>query len=353
MTNKSFAFILGVIFCLILTSVIGVHAQCDSTLQAVTTAGGYSMKSITTEGDTLTYPVETWSAKFIFTYESDSSYNNWSFYEFLINRRKLFLSNWCNQRVINYNESTQQAEEDWTPEALRSNSTTKIFPVHAGDTLQFYRELFWIDRVTMQRSFDMYKNSETISYSVELVNAETGNRILQIDTFSIEANQQRGKVGIYSWYPMASRIRCIVPPCEGLSTAFIRINTYAAGPNRQPFVRKDQYSPMMSDKHLASLWYLGYNDSVEVNNKNSHQASCEISVSETTTPGTIKVGYNWPSTTVHNITIYTVGGAVVWSAPLPLPSNPLPVVVPPGLLIVVGSSNGLAVCTRKAYVPAY
>ena len=121
MTNKSFAFILGVIFCLILTSVIGVHAQCDSTLQAVTTAGGYSMKSITTEGDTLTYPVETWSAKFIFTYESDSSYNNWSFSEFLINRRKLFLSNWCNQRVINYNESTQQAEEDWTPEALRSN----------------------------------------------------------------------------------------------------------------------------------------------------------------------------------------------------------------------------------------
>lgn len=116
-------------------------SQCDSLFQTANTDSGFSIGSLDAQGGNITLDVDKFGTQFVFGYEADSSYSRWTFAEFLLNRKKLFLSNWCMKRRINYDTGTDAERFDWTEDEMRARSITKTFPIHGNDTIQFYRNL--------------------------------------------------------------------------------------------------------------------------------------------------------------------------------------------------------------------
>ncbi len=106
--------VVGVVlaYTFLFTATETLTAQCDSLLQTATQDSGYVMKSRTETGDTVTTSVDEFSPKFLFAYQADSSYSQRALSEFLINRRKLFLSNWCFNRVLNDDSASSGPVED-------------------------------------------------------------------------------------------------------------------------------------------------------------------------------------------------------------------------------------------------
>lgn len=331
---------------------IKVAAQCDSLLQAMTSDSGYVWASTRIDGDTTFVPPEQFSPYFTFSYEADSSYSEWSFSEFLINRRHVYLSNWCHSRVINYDSATDSPIQQWSPEELRNKSTTRVFPVIGNDTIQFFRRLSWIDRYTSGLSFSRYVNNNGIAYSVELVNSSNGSRICLLDSFLISTTTSSKKPCIYSWYPMGARVRSIVPSTlQDTTNAYIRINTWTNGANPYSFIRQDGMRKMMSAFHLNNSQFTAYSDSVEVNIHcdGGGGGSCALTVSSLSNPSSLLVSADNPSN-LTNVEVRSIDGALVWSSALPLVSNPAQVSVSPGLLIVLGIANNVVICTKKVLV---
>lgn len=324
------------------------HSQCDSLLQVATSDSGYVVVS---SADTNTQiSADEFGPEFHFGYVSDSSHSQWRFKEFLLNKHKLYLMNWCHKRLTNWDAINDSPQEDWDPAELRARSTTRVFPVEGGDTLQFYRTLSWVDRLTGNLSYNRYVNPNGLAYSVELVDTNGLTRIMLLDTFNIGPTTGSKKPCIYSWYPSAARIRQVVPVSADSTDAIIRINTWANGAGPAPFYRHDKYGRMMSYYDLTHSYWRDYMDSVEANIDCSSSPSCDISAIGTSGPSGVSVSAIWPSS-LSSVEIRDVYGTLIWSSILPFGSNPTFVPCSSGLRIVIGSSLGQAVCTKKVYVP--
>jgi hypothetical protein len=329
---------------------VEMKSQCDSLIQVMTSGSGYSIGTMNQQGNPITISADVFCAQFVFGYEADSSYTRWAFSEFLLNRKKLFLSNWCMNRAINYDAENDQAVADWTEEEMRERSTTRIFPVQGNDTIQFYRTLNWVDRLTSSLSFNRYVNSNGLAFSVELINTIDRSRIVLLDTFRIEPTTSSKKPCIYSWYPMASRVRTVVPISQDSTDAFIRINVWTSGTSPEPFVRGDVYGGMMSSSDLASIGWRNYRDSVEANIECNNSTSCDLTVSALSGPSRLSIGYV-SSASLTQVMACNIYGDVVWSSFLPMGLNPTNVSTVSGLYIVLGLINGQVVCTKKIFLP--
>ena len=328
-------------------------AQCDSLIQTATADSGYTIEPVMVD-DALpaTEFIESpddYSSQFNFHYIADSSQSVWKFSEFLLNRKKLFLSNWCMSRVVNWDNSNDEPIADWSAAELRGRSTIRTFPIMGGDTVQFYRSLTWTDRLTGALSFNRYVNANGLSYSVELIQAVSGTRLLLLDTFNIAPTTTSRRPCIYSWYPMMSRVRSVVPSNQDSVSAYIRVNTWTSGASPQPFMRHDGYGKMISAQHLGSSTWTYYNDSVQANTDCTSSYTCEISAEPTSSPRGIMVSHPAP-TTADVVAIVTISGAVLWQSSTPF--SPVTFALPTaGLYVVVAYSSGSVLCTKKLYIP--
>lgn len=343
---------LALSFYSLLFAAITGYGQCDSLLQAITSDSGYAWVSMRTDGDTTFDPPEQFAPYFTFSYEADSSFSTWFFSEFLLNRKQLYLSNWCFKRVVNYDTATDSPKADWTASEMRNRSTTRTFPVIGNDTLQFFRGLSWIDRYSSALSFNRYVNNSGIGYSVELVDSGSGMRLLLLDSFAIGTTSDDKKPCINSWYPMGARVRCVVPSTVGDTTsAYIRINTWAFGAAPYPFIREEGIRKMLSGYKLSSSQFTAYSDSVEANIHcgGGGAGSCDLEVIPTSSPSGILISNVVPSS-ITNIEVRNTDGSLIWWSSVPLASNPIAVTLSPGLKIVLGMSNSTVICTRKILI---
>ncbi len=347
---------------ILLVSAVCVHTSsaqcnmgiCDSLLQAMTTSAGYGLARILSDSSLDTanlINVDDQCAHFRFEYVSDSSHVYWQFSEFLLNRKKIFLANWCPNRILNFDFVNRMAVANWPADVLSNRSTTRTISVSAGDTLQFFRNMF-LSRVAQSGNvYNYYKNDATLSYSVELVDSSSGSRIVLFDTACYSTTTPSRKPCIFSWFPMYSRVRTIVPSGISKVRAFVRINTFAFGLNPDPWVRKDLYGPYMSNYSLNKPSVAAYNTKVLNNIDCSGQAFCEVNGTGLPGPPRISVLHTVP-TTLDNVTVFTVYGTQVWSSSAPFSINPTNVNVPnPGLYILIGKSGPVVVCTEKVFVP--
>ncbi len=334
---------------LILLHVDG-KSQCDSLLQAASSAGGFRVAYLAQNGvDTLYQSADEWAPKYAFNYEADSSYSTWMFGEFLLNRRKLMLGEWCMKRVVNYDSGTTVAVANWTAAEMRQRSVTRPFLAYSGDTLQFYRTISWLDKATMALSYDFYVNQNGISYSVELVSSASGSRIALLDTCSFATTTATRKPSLYSWYPMASRVRYVLPITFDSTNVFIRVNTWTSGASPHPFTRYDGLGPMRSAIELSSSQWRSYSDSVQANIVQAGSVTCSITVGTTSNPLGMLVGHGQVSG-LDRLSVVDIYGATHWTSACPLLTNPTHVALGQGLYIVVGNSGGQVICTKSIII---
>lgn len=340
----------GLIICFVVLGFSISSAQCDSLVQAHTSPG-YVWGRIGAYADTTFVAPEEWAPYFKFGYEADSSYSEWFFSEFLLNRNKLYLSDWCINRIVNYDSVTDGPIEEWSAAEMRNRSITRTFPVIGGDTLQFFRRLVFVDRLTSSLSHSRYVNANGLSFSVELVNNANGMRLMLLDSFAIATTTDNKRPCIRSWFPMGARVRHAVPTSLTDTTyVFIRINTWTTGASPKPFIRHDGMQMMLSTFQLTNSDFTAYSDSVEANNNCGGDGSCEVSASGTYEPSGVIVSHTIP-TDLTSIEIHDIDGSLVWSSSVPLVTNPTFVAESSGLKIILGMSGGSVVCTRKIIVP--
>jgi hypothetical protein len=329
-----------------------LRAQCDSTFQAISDSD-YVWGAFDEDGNPDSTDVESLALagpEYTFYTASDSSKLRFQIGEFMLNRRKLFLAHWCLGRTVNWNDSTNLPTHEWTPQQMRERTATREFLVNPGDTVQFYRAVWWIDRLHNAVLASRYINPDPVSYSVH-VELASGTKIATIDTMYFAATTPSGRPCIVSWYPMLSRVRYIIPASiDSATTIRLRVSMYHHGSSPAPFVRNDIYDGMESALHLNDPTWRAWNDSVLAAIDCASQQSCDISVASATSPSRLIVTLSTP-TAIDDIQVVRTNGVVVWSSAVPMSSNPQDIVLDSGLYIVVASTNGVVTCTRKAIVP--
>ena len=325
--------------------------QCDSLIQAVGTTTGLSAAYL--QADTTfnneQVPTTSFGPSFRFEYESDSSHLCLRVSEFGLNRHQLYLSNWCNNQTINFDSYNEVPIANWTQTELNNRSTTTFFKVQAGDTVSFFKELWFFRLGTSGAVHAYYKNSSVLSYSIELVDSASRVRLLLLDTCRFDTTRVSRRPCIFSWYPMYARVRAVVPSLLGGSTVFLRCNTYATGNGALPWVRNDAMTMNLSNRLLSLPGILDYCDSVEVNIECSTTQACEFTVGTTQSPSGLSITVT-PQNTLDAISVVGLDGEVYWSANLPLQSNPSTLPLNHGLYVVVGLKNGQVLCTKKVTV---
>jgi len=341
-------------FVMILLLTSNARGQCDSLIQVHTADSGYSWAPIVDSGEVDSSFVQSpddYSAHFNFNYIAYSSQTVWKFSEFFLNRRKLFLAHWCFCREVNWDTTNSEPITIWSPAQIRAKSTTLAFPIQGGDTLQFYRSLSWVDRLTNSLSFNRYVNEHGLSYSVELINLSTLSRVMLLDTFNIAPTTSSKKPCIYSWYPMMSRVRQIVPSYQDSINAFVRVNVWTSGANAEPFMRYDGFGFNMSATHLSSNAWTYYNDSVQVNSACSSSSNCVVTMGTTSSPRGFNISHG-SLNNVNQIKVCNIFGTVIWSSSAPLPVSPIFVgLATSGLYIVIELVDDSVVCTQQLFVP--
>lgn len=327
-------------------------ADCDSLRQAADSTWVYLQAlSDSTLDTTHARPTSVFAPGFRYEYQSDSMHVYWYFSEFNLNKRKLFLSNWCAGRIVNYNKVTKVMAQEWTALEMNNRSTTRVFPISSGDTLGFYREL-WMRRfgITMP-VYDYYKCSEVLAYSVELVNSATNSRLALLDTTRYDTTRTSRKPCIASRYPMYSRVRYVVPEGFAGVPVFVRINTYVVGSNSDVMIRVDEHGQMRSTSFLQNPAVQQYCQQVEESLDCSIAESCAITATANTSPPSLAISIT-PNINVNTIAVYDVAGTMVWTGVVSQLSNPCTVpLTTSGLYLVVAKDASNIICTRKVVVP--
>lgn len=341
-----------------LTALLGAGAssqcvECDSLAQAISTADTLEARSLRadTTFDTATaHPVNTMGPSLRFEYESDSSHVTYRVSEFQLNRHQLYLANWCNGQIVNFDEYNEVPIENWTPAQLRARSTTKCFPINAGDTISLFKEHWFFTLGTSGPAWNYYKNPDQLSASVVLVDSVTGSRIATLDTFYMGSTTPSRRPCVYSWYPMYARITYLAPSSIVNGTkVYLQANVYASGTNPKPWVRTDAMTFNLSARTLSLSGVTDYCDSVEVNSACNNAPQCDLTTAATSNPSGLIISTTSPTTLTH-LKIFSLGGSVEWSSTVPLSTNPATVALQRGLYIVAGYSNGLVTCTKKVVV---
>jgi hypothetical protein len=338
--------------CFVLFSV-GLQCQCDSLSQAITDSTTF-LAPLDAEGniDSANSVSVAWlTPSYAFYYASDSSKIRFEFSEFLVNRRKLFLDFWCRDRVINWDDSLSVPYEEWSAQQLRDKSKTRPFRVIAGDTIQFYRVYWWIDKLLNDVSYNRIFLPSSVSFSVELVESSTQNRLLLLDTAEFKSSEYLTAPCIQSWYPALSRVNAYIPSIISDSVwVFIKINFYDKGTAPNPFVRIDRFDFMQSQTQLSSSNWTAYNDSVSSNMLCTDFLSCDVTYAVKNSPTGLEVSVP-QSSELTQLLIFNVYGTLFWSHSVPLQATPTFIALTSGLYIIVGEGTQGPSCTKKLLIP--
>lgn len=184
-------------------------------------------------------------------YEFEMAYDstchvNYLFTECTLNGLSLALAHWKEGRLAEGNAAY-----------LTFNSHTYTFPVRAGDTIGFYRELRWYHPITQWQDTNSYFALDTLEYIVHLVRASDGAPIAQLDSTGIMARTTMGVPCVYGSRPLMALIRYVVPGSVQGDSAFIGITVRSKGIGKYNFTRLDNVTFAMS-RQLDQAFYQNY-----------------------------------------------------------------------------------------------
>ncbi len=172
------------------------------------------------------------SASYFFTMSYDSTSRvSYLFTEPKVNGNRIRLLHWKDKRVVN-------AEAAY----LSFNSRTDNFPVTVGDTVSFYREMWWINPLTRQQGPNNYRALDTLRYSVWLVRASDTQTVALLDSMTIMPSPQPGPPTIYATQPIIAVVRFVVPTSIIGDSMFMGVRVEAQGPGQFHFTRRDDFT---------------------------------------------------------------------------------------------------------------
>ncbi len=179
---------------------------------------------------------------YMFSMQYDSMMNvHYLLTEWRHNRSILYLPSWIDKRTVNARASL-----------LSYNSTTATFTCAAGDTLSFYRELWWADPMTSLQDTNNYYAIDSLDYAVELVRASDSTRVALIDSVGILPNYTPGRPRIHAARPLYALVQYTVPAALDGERAFMRILLYHRGAGKYWFTRSDSYTMAVSKRLQSS-----------------------------------------------------------------------------------------------------
>lgn len=330
--------------------------DCDSTLLDLRDSGDYSIAPMGADGTPdvdKSLSADLLSAEFQFMCLTDSFVVRSMFTEFSSNGEQLRLAHWCYDRCVCVGADTQYAC-NWTLRDLHDRSTTRPFMVRLGDTLRFFRSIYWYDRFTDELESRRFSSDATWSYSVDLVDIQSGQNIQQLDTMSIRHLGETDHACRYSWFPAASIVSRVVDHSvipDGLTPrqTCIRVRVYLDGEDAHSIHRCDQVGFLQSSSTLQSIGWAHYSESVAELELCNKSKDCGLNV-QVLPSQAISIALNTSTQQPDRISIADVYGNVVFTRAATLSDEIVNVNLSSGLYIVSSYRDGTVLCTNKVYV---
>jgi len=324
-------------------------AQCDTSFYTqADTLIAHAKDSDTTHGNTFIANVNQFCPRYEFVTGNDSGRVHLRFLEFAHARKWLRLQNWCEDSTRNWDFANKTTAGLLSPAGLSALSRTHDFYLASSDTVQFYRELFWVNAFNNAVGTDYYYNPNTIGYSIAIHKASDDSRIALLDTFLLASTTSDRKPCIHAWYPMISRVRYVSSSGFSACSVYVKVNVFSSVNDSNQFIRQDYVGGAVSGSHLSSSSWKAFN--VNVSNNINCSTSCSVTVATLSSPSRAQITVSSGSG-LDNVSIYEPAGALVSSTSIPAGSNPFEVTLSSGLYIVAGKSSGSIVCTRLVLIP--
>lgn len=245
---------------------------------------------------------------------------------------------------------TQQYFNEVTNTQLSELSRTAYMPVIAGDTIGFFRYVYWIKRGGAANvPLSKYVSDDVVSYAVELVRQSDGQRMALLDTFRISQSGASSPC-VYSIYPLASKVRYVIPShITDTILACIRVNVYTSGGSNDTFTRGDIFSTARVRIFLNNLYFENFMAVVDSNNVcRASAGNCGMAVTNGTT-GTVNAAVS--SNGIVQVKAFSQQGSPVADASVMSWPSTKALATGVGLFIVCGiNSAGAVVCTSTMMV---
>lgn len=330
--------------------------DCDSTLLDLRDSGDYSIAPMGADGTPdvdKSLSADLLSAEFQFMCLTDSFVVRSMFTEFSSNGEQLRLAHWCYDRCVCVGADTQYAC-NWTLRDLHDRSTTRPFMVRLGDTLRFFRSIYWYDRFTDELESRRFSRDATWSYSVDLVDVQSGQNIQQLDTMSIRHLGETDHACRYSWFPAASIVSRVVDHSvipDGLTPrqTCIRVRVYLDGEDAHSIHRCDQVGFLQSSSTLKSIGWADYSERVAELEACYNSVECGMDVRSVDSKA-ISVAVGLGNSPSGHISIADVFGSVVYTTSVVPSEEAIQVSLSSGFYILTYHSGGAVLCTKKVYV---
>jgi hypothetical protein len=317
-----------------------VHLTCgpDSTIQTPRSRTRiYNMDANGKTDHARPVDVRNWGPQERFEYQSDSMRLRIHVGEIALNGRHQPLANWSFGQNLNWSDSLQDRELQYTNEQLSQRSTTYFFPISSGDTVSFYRSIYWSRISQRGPAPTVWIGPDNMYYSVELVDSATLSRIALIDTFEMLAttNTPGRNPSFFSWYPLASRVHWVAPAGIGTGRkALVRVNVRTAGSANHVFFRSDIYAGHQSFRDLGNAGWTAFMDAANASNVRS-MTSGGIVVARV--PGGVDLHC---TTAADLVRVVDLTGATFWEGPAPSPAQPQHIPLAPGRYVACASQDG-------------
>lgn len=196
-----------------------------------------------------TVPAAMFSASYDYEMVYDSiCHTNYMFTECKRNGSAVNLLHWEYERVVHA-----------PAEYLTYNSRTADFPVHAGDTISFYRELRWYDPLGRRQDTNNYYALDTLDFSVHLVRTSDGAPLALLDSIGVLPRLLPGAPDIYGSRPIMALVEYVVPSAGPADSAFVGVSVRARGSGAHDFTRQDLVTIGVSER-LKKAYYQDYLD---------------------------------------------------------------------------------------------
>lgn len=336
--------------CAITTHVIAQGVRCDSTRQFLHPRMKFYPKGPSGIDTTAWLGPGDFVTQMHFETQSDSTITRFGFEAFVCNGRRVWLNNWCDGRTWNWNDSTQQYINELTNAQLSEKTHTAYMPIIAGDTLGFFRHIYWLRRGPSTGSLAKYISDDIVSYSVELVKQTTGQRIALLDTFRISQSGVSSPC-VYTWFPLASKVRYMVPShITDTIYACMRINVHTNGITNDAFTRGDHLGTRNSRIFLNNPYFENFMATVNADNAcGASPVNCGMTVTNGTA-GSINAAVS--STGIERVKVFSQSGYMVTDAAVMTWPSTHVLTTGSGLFIVCGvNSSGAILCTSTVLVP--
>ena len=217
-----------------------VIAQCDSTKQYMLNIADRAMPAGSSANSGV--PIREVSPDYTFYSVSDSAVVKCWVSNIMHNGSRVFWANWC------------LGKNNDIPDVQPPLSRTHSFSLLPGDRVGVFREFWWYEPHTNAIEPGSYRGSTDVSYSIELLDAASGERIAQLDTIFLRAKQEELSPYFVSVYPAIASIEYTHPITAPARSAFLAIVAKQQGTSHFPLYRIDGFAIQHTQDLNVNTW---------------------------------------------------------------------------------------------------